>query len=157
MTSDINLRVKGKAGRITLQRPQALNAMTYEMCLAIEKTLIEWKRDPKVELIIIDAQGDKAFCSGGDISDLYEEGRKKNYSYGKKFWDDEYRLNALIAKYPKPYIAFMQGFTMGGGVGISCHGSHRIVCETSKIAMPECSIGLIPDVGGSLLLVSGTK
>ena len=152
MISDINLRVKGKAGRITLQRPKALNAMTYEMCLAIEKTLIEWKQDSKVELIIIDAQGDKAFCSGGDISDLYEEGSKKNYNYGKKFWDDEYRLNALIAKYPKPYIAFMQGFTMGGGVGISCHGSHRIVCETSKIAMPECSIGLIPDVGGSLLL-----
>ena len=152
MTSDINLRVQGKAGRITLQRPQALNAMTYEMCLAIEKTLIEWKRDKKIELIIIDAQGDRAFCSGGDISDLYEEGSKKNYSYGKKFWDDEYRLNALIAKYSKPYIAFMQGFTMGGGVGISCHGSHRIVCETSKIAMPECSIGLIPDVGGSLLL-----
>ena len=152
MISDINLRINGKAGRITLQRPKALNAMTYEMCLAIEDTLVEWKHDSKVELIIIDAQGDKAFCSGGDISDLYEEGRKKNYSYGKKFWDDEYRLNALIAKYPKPYIAFMQGFTMGGGVGISCHGSHRIVCETSKIAMPECSIGLIPDVGGSLLL-----
>ena len=152
MTSDINLRIQGKAGRITLQRPQALNAMTYEMCLAIEKTLIEWKQDQKVKFIIIDAQGDKAFCSGGDISDLYEEGRKKNYSYGKKIWGDEYRLNALIAKNTKPYIAFMQGFTMGGGVGISCHGSHRIVCETSKIAMPECSIGLIPDVGGSLLL-----
>ena len=152
MTSDINLRVKGKAGRITLQRPQALNAMTYEMCLAIEKTLIEWKLDPKIELIIIDAQGDRAFCSGGDISNLYDEGSKGNFAYGKKFWDDEYRLNSLIAKYPKPYIAFMQGFTMGGGVGISCHGSHRIVCETSKIAMPECSIGLIPDVGGSLLL-----
>ena len=152
MISDINLRINGKAGRITLQRPKALNAMTYEMCLAIENTLVEWRRNSKVELIIIDAQGDKAFCSGGDISDLYEEGRKKNYSYGKKFWGDEYRLNALIAKYPKPYIAFMQGFTMGGGVGISCHGSHRIVCETSKIAMPECSIGLVPDVGGSLLL-----
>ena len=77
MTSDINLRIQGKAGRITLQRPQALNAMTYEMCLAIEKTLIEWKQDQKVKFIIIDAQGDKAFCSGGDISDLYEEGNKK--------------------------------------------------------------------------------
>ena len=150
--SDLNVRVLGKAGRITLQRPKALNAMTYEMCLAIEKTLIDWKHDPKVELIIIDAQGDRAFCSGGDISDLYEAGLKKNYGYGQKFWDDEYRLNALIANYPKPYIAFMQGFTMGGGVGISCHGSHRIVCDTSKIAMPECSIGLIPDVGGSFLL-----
>ena len=150
--SDLNLRVQGKAGRITLQRPKALNAMTYEMCLAIEKTLLDWKCDPKVELIIIDAQGDRAFCAGGDISDLYEAGQKKDYNYGQKFWDDEYRLNALIANYPKPYIAFMQGFTMGGGVGISCHGSHRIVCDTSKIAMPECSIGLIPDVGGSFLL-----
>ena len=152
MMSDISLRVQGKAGRITLKRPKALNAMTYEMCLAIEKILIEWKYEPKVEIIIIDAEGERAFCSGGDISNLYEAGNKRNYEYGKKFWDDEYRLNALIAKYPKPYVAFMQGFTMGGGVGISCHGAHRIVCETSKIAMPECSIGLIPDVGGSLLL-----
>jgi 3-hydroxyisobutyrate dehydrogenase len=152
MMSDISLRIEGKAGRITLQRPEALNAMTYEMCLAIEKILIEWKYEPKVEIIIIDAEGERAFCSGGDISDLYQAGNKKNYDYGKKFWDDEYRLNALIAKYPKPYVAFMQGFTMGGGVGISCHGSHRVVCETSRIAMPECSIGLIPDVGGSLLL-----
>ena len=152
MMSDISLRVQGKAGRITLKRPKALNAMTYEMCLAIEKILIEWKYEPKVEIIIIDAEGERAFCSGGDIFNLYEAGNKRNYEYGKKFWDDEYRLNALIAKYPKPYVAFMQGFTMGGGVGISCHGSHRIVCETSKIAMPECSIGLIPDVGGSLLL-----
>jgi|TARA_B100000073_G_scaffold142363_1_gene117142 3-hydroxyisobutyrate dehydrogenase len=150
--SDINLRIKGKAGRITLQRPEALNAMTYDMCLAIENALIDWKNDPNVELVIIDALGEKAFCSGGDISDLYEAGLSKNYSYGKKFWADEYRLNALISNYPKPYISFMQGYTMGGGVGISCHGSHRIVCETSKIAMPECSIGLVPDVGGSLLL-----
>ena len=150
--SDINLRIQGKAGRITLQRPEALNAMTYNMCLAIERSLLDWKNDPTVELVIIDALGEKAFCSGGDISDLYEAGLSKNYSYGKKFWADEYRLNALISNYPKPYISFMQGYTMGGGVGISCHGSHRIVCETSKIAMPECSIGLVPDVGGSLLL-----
>ena len=150
--SDISLRIQGKAGRITLQRPEALNAMTYDMCLAIEKALIEWKNDPIVKLVIIDALGEKAFCSGGDISDLYEAGLTKNYSYGKKFWADEYRLNALIANYSKPYISFMQGYTMGGGVGISCHGSHRIICETSKIAMPECSIGLVPDVGGSLLL-----
>ena len=155
--SDISLRIQGKAGRITLQRPEALNAMTYDMCLAIEKALIEWKNDPTVELVIIDALGDKAFCSGGDISDLYEAGLSKNYSFGKKFWADEYRLNALISNYPKPYISFMQGYTMGGGVGISCHGSHRIICETSKIAMPECSIGLVPDVGGSLLLAKAPE
>ena len=97
MISDINLRVNGKAGRITLQRPKALNAMTYEMCLAIENALIDWKDDPNVKLVIIDALGEKAFCSGGDISDLYEAGLSKNYSYGKKFWADEYRLNALIS------------------------------------------------------------
>jgi len=84
MMSDISLRVQGKAGRITLKRPKALNAMTYEMCLAIEKILIEWKYEPKVEIIIIDAEGERAFCSGGDISNLYEAGNKRNYEYGKK-------------------------------------------------------------------------
>ena len=86
MMSDISLRIEGKAGRITLQRPEALNAMTYEMCLAIEKILIEWKYEPKVEIIIIDAEGERAFCSGGDISNLYEAGKKRNYEYGRPCW-----------------------------------------------------------------------
>ena len=103
-------------------------------------------------LVIIDAEGDKAFSAGGDIQKLYETGRAGDFAYGQTFWADEYRLNAKIREYPKPYIAFMQGFTMGGGVGISCHGSHRIVGESSQIAMPECGIGLVPDVGGSLML-----
>ena len=150
--SDIHIRTEGKAGRITLTRPQALNAMTYEMCLAIEDAVDAWAGDDAVDLVIIDAEGDKAFCAGGDIAELYATGTKGNYDYGRRFWRDEYRLNAKIAEYHKPYVAFMQGFTMGGGVGISCHGSHRIVCETSQIAMPECGIGLVPDVGGSLLL-----
>ena len=150
--SDIHIRTDGGAGRITLTRPKALNAMTYEMCLAIEGAIDRWRDDDAVKLIIIDAEGDKAFCAGGDIQEMYRTGTAGNYDYGRGFWRDEYRLNAKIAEYPKPYIAFMQGFTMGGGVGISCHGSHRIVCETSQIAMPECSIGLVPDVGGSLLL-----
>ncbi len=152
--SDINIRISGHAGRITLTRPQALNAMTYEMCLAIEDALLTWRDDPAVRLVIIDATGDKAFCAGGDIADLYAKGRAGDFAYGQKFWRDEYRLNALISEYPKPYVAFMQGFTMGGGVGISCHGTHRIVCETSRIAMPECGIGLVPDVGGSLILAN---
>jgi len=122
------------------------------MILSIEKALIEWETDENISLIIIDANGDRAFCAGGDIQILYENGFKKNFAYGKKFWADEYRLNERIANYKKPFVAFMQGFTMGGGVGISCHGSHRIVGETSNIAMPECSIGLVPDVGGSFLL-----
>ena len=122
------------------------------MILSIENSLIEWETDEGIALVIIDAKGDRAFCAGGDIQILYENGFNKNFAYGQKFWADEYRLNEKIANYKKPFVAFMQGFTMGGGVGVSCHGSHRIVGETSKIAMPECSIGLVPDVGGSFLL-----
>lgn len=150
--SDVLIRIKGRAGRITLNRPEALNALTYEMCLAIEAALDSWRDDDRVALVIIDATGDRAFCAGGDIQELYDTGKAGDFGYGQKFWADEYRLNAKIVEYPKPYIAFMQGFTMGGGVGISCHGSHRIVGENSQIAMPECGIGLVPDVGGSLLL-----
>ncbi len=150
--SDIDIRITGRAGRITLTRPKALNAVTYEMCQAIEDALEAWREDDDVALVIIDAEGDKAFSAGGDIQKLYETGRAGDFAYGQKFWADEYRLNAKIREYPKPYVAFMQGFTMGGGVGISCHGSHRIVGETSQIAMPECGIGLVPDVGGSMIL-----
>ena len=150
--SDISIRKTGQAGRITLTRPKALNAMTYAMCLAIEAALEDWRDDPEVSIVVIDALGDRAFCAGGDIQELYDTGRAGDFAYGQKFWADEYRLNAKIFNYPKPYVAFMQGFTMGGGVGISCHGSHRIVGNSSQIAMPECGIGLVPDVGGSLLL-----
>ena len=153
-SGEIDIRVEGKAGRITLTRPRALNALTYPMANAIETALLAWRDDPAVALIIIDAQGERAFCAGGDIEDLYRTGTAGDFGFGRKFWSDEYRLNALIAGYPKPFIAFMQGFVMGGGVGISCHGSHRIVCESTQIAMPECGIGLVPDVGGSFLLAN---
>ena len=152
MSKDIFIRKSGYIGHITLNRPDVLNSLTYAMILAIEKSLSEWETDESIALVIIDAKGDRAFCAGGDIQILYENGFKKNFAYGQKFWADEYRLNEKIANYKKPFVAFMQGFTMGGGVGVSCHGSHRIVGETSKIAMPECSIGLVPDVGGSFLL-----
>ncbi|MGB5558379.1 MAG: enoyl-CoA hydratase/isomerase family protein [Paracoccaceae bacterium] len=152
MSEDIHIRKVGRAGRITLNRPQALNALTYPMCLAIEKALDAWAADDEVALVVVDAAGEKAFCAGGDIVEMYETAQAGNYGYGRKFWADEYRLNAKIFNFPKPYAAFMQGFTMGGGVGISCHGSHRVVGDSSRIAMPECGIGLVPDVGGSLLL-----
>ena len=152
MSKDIFIRKSGYIGHITLNRPDVLNSLTYSMILSIEKSLSEWETDESIALVIIDAKGDRAFCAGGDIQILYENGFKKNFAYGQKFWADEYRLNEKIANYKKPFVAFMQGFTMGGGVGVSCHGSHRIVGETSKIAMPECSIGLVPDVGGSFLL-----
>ncbi|TDT77618.1 3-hydroxyisobutyrate dehydrogenase [Litoreibacter halocynthiae] len=149
--SDISIRIEGRAGRITLQRPKALNALTYDMVLAIEAALDAW-RTADIDLILLDAEGDRAFCSGGDIADMYKSGQEGNLDYGRQFWRDEYRLNAKIFEYPKPVVSFLQGFTMGGGVGIGCHGSLRIVGDSSQIAMPECGIGLVPDVGGSLML-----
>ncbi|MEJ6398683.1 enoyl-CoA hydratase/isomerase family protein [Yoonia sp. 208BN28-4] len=150
--TDIIIRKDGHAGRITLNRPKALNALTWEMCLAIEDALDTWCDDDAVKLVIMEGAGDKAFCSGGDIAEMYASGLRGDFDYGRRFWRDEYRLNAKFFHFPKPVVSFMQGFTMGGGVGVSCHASHRIVCETSQIAMPEVSIGLVPDVGGSLLL-----
>lgn len=148
---DIKIRIEGRAGRITLNRPAALNALTYDMVSRIESAIDEW-READIELVMIDAAGTHAFCSGGDIADLYRSGQDNDLSYGRQFWRDEYRLNAKLYEYPKPVVSFLQGFTMGGGVGVGCHGSHRIVGESSQIAMPECGIGLVPDVGGSLML-----
>ncbi|MEO1549999.1 MAG: enoyl-CoA hydratase/isomerase family protein [Pseudomonadota bacterium] len=150
--TDITLLKRGAIGHITLRRPQALNAVTYEMCIGIEGALTAWAGDTDVKMVVIDAEGDKAFSAGGDLQAMWDTGRAGQFEYGRRFWRDEYRLNAMIYNFPKPYAAFMQGFTMGGGVGVSCHGSHRVVCETSQIAMPECGVGLVPDVGGSLLL-----
>jgi enoyl-CoA hydratase/carnithine racemase len=150
--ADIDIRVTGRAGRITFTRPQALNAMTYDMCRGIDAAMRMWREDDDIALVVIDAEGDKAFCAGGDIAELYETGCAGDYDYGRTFWRDEYRLNAALAEYPKPVVSLMQGFTMGGGVGIGCHGSHRVVDAGSRIAMPECGIGLVPDVGGSLIL-----
>ena len=149
---DIHIRKDGHVGRITLNRPKALNALTYAMCLEIEKVLDIWSLDDDIHLLLLDAEGEKAFCAGGDIVEMYETGTAGDYEYGRRFWRDEYRMNAKMFEFPKPVVTFLQGFTMGGGVGVGCHGSHRIVCETSKIAMPEVGIGLVPDVGGSLIL-----
>lgn len=150
--SETSTRIIGKAGRITLTRPKALNALSYQMCLDIEAALDAWRDDDTVEIVIIDAEGDRAFCAGGDIGAMYEHGLTGDYEFGRTFWRDEYRMNAKIAEYPKTIVAFMQGFVMGGGVGVGGHASHRVVCETSQVAMPETGIGLAPDVGGTLLL-----
>lgn len=150
--TDIVIRKEGAAGCITLNRPKALNALTWDMCLAIEKALDSWRKDDDVALILIDGVGERAFCSGGDIAEMYTTGKRGKLDYGRRFWRDEYRLNAKMFNYPKPIVTFLHGFTMGGGVGVGCHASHRVVCESSQIAMPECTIGLVPDVGGSLIL-----
>ena len=150
--SDINIRKIGRTGRITLTRPQALNALSYPMCLAIEDALDAWATDDDVAMVIIDAEGDRAFCAGGDIQEMYDTASAGDFAYGRRFWADEYRMNAKMFDFPKPVATFMQGFTMGGGVGVGCHGSHRVVGESSQVAMPEVCIGLVPDVGGSYIL-----
>lgn len=151
--TNITCRIEGRAGRITLNRPKALNALTWDMCLEIEKALIAWADDPVVKLLIIDGLPcEKAFCAGGDLAEMYATGTAGDYSYGRRFWQDEYRMNAALFNFPKPVVTFLHGFVMGGGVGVGCHGSHRIVCDDSRIAMPETKVGLVPDVGGSLIL-----
>lgn len=150
-SSEVLIRREGRAGRITLNRPQALNALTLGMVREIWTALRAWKDDPEVELVLLDGAGDRAMCAGGDVRSLYES-RTKGSADARTFWSEEYRLNALIARYPKPYVAFMDGIVMGGGIGLSAHGRHRIVTERSQLAMPETSIALIPDVGGTWLL-----
>ncbi|WP_126977891.1 3-hydroxyisobutyryl-CoA hydrolase [Frigidibacter oleivorans] len=154
MSGDLHIRVAGRAGRITFTRPRALNALNHAMSLAIEAALDGWRDDPAVALVVIDAEGDRAFCAGGDIAAMYHAGRAGGVEAAAAiaFWRDEYRMNAKISEFPKPVIAFMQGFVMGGGVGVGGHAAVRIAGDSTRIAMPETGIGLIPDVGGSWLL-----
>lgn len=148
---DLIIRREGQAGHMTLNRPKALNALTHAMVKAMSNTLRQWSSDPTVKLVIVDSVPGKAFCAGGDLRSLYDLG-PDDLEPARRFWADEYRLNAQIARYPKPYVAIMNGIVMGGGVGISAHGSHRIVTENTVLAMPEVTIGFMPDVGGTWLL-----
>ena len=139
----------GKAGVVTLTRPKALNALTHVMVKALAKALAHWAEDDSVSLVIVKSEG-RAFCAGGDILDVYrarDEGRDAS-----GFFADEYRMNAQLARFAKPYVCLIDGIVMGGGVGISGHGSHRVMTENAVLAMPEVGIGFFPDVGGSYLL-----
>ena len=150
--SEIRIIKTGKTGRITLNRPDALNAVTHDMIRQIAAILPEWADDPEITMLVIDAEGDRAFSAGGDLMGIYNAMVAENYDMPRRFWRDEYAMNAALFHFPKPVATFLQGFTMGGGVGVGCHGSHRVVGDTSRIAMPECGIGLAPDVGGTLIL-----
>jgi enoyl-CoA hydratase len=150
--SDVLVRIEGRAGRLTLNRPEALNALTWDMVRAIDGALDAWADDDRVRMLVIDGAGERAFCAGGDIADMYRTWRAGDFAWGRRFWAEEYRMNRRLFRFPKPVAAFLHGFVMGGGVGVGCHGSHRIVGGTATVAMPECGIGLVPDVGGSLLL-----
>jgi len=149
--TDVLIRREGRAGRITMNRPAALNALTYPMVGAIWRALLEWQADEAVALVILDGAGERGLCAGGDVRSLYES-RSEGSQLARRFWAEEYRLNALISRYPKPFLALQDGIVMGGGIGLSGHASHRLVTERSQLAMPETTIGLIPDVGGTWLL-----
>ena len=148
---DLIVRREGSAGIIRLNRPKAINAVTLEMFRGIEKALDQFEAEPAVGLVLLEGAGDRGLCAGGDIRALYDSSRA-NGDLGKILWREEYILNARIARFPKPYVAFMDGIVMGGGVGLSAHGAHRVVTERTKLAMPEVGLGFFPDVGGTWLL-----
>jgi enoyl-CoA hydratase len=150
-SADLIVRREGAAGVIRLNRPKALNALTLEMTRGIAAALDGFEADPGVSLILLEGAGERGLCAGGDIRGLYESARAGG-DLGKVFWREEYILNARIAALPKPYVAFMDGIVMGGGVGLSAHGSHRVVTDRTRIAMPEVGVGFFPDVGGTWLL-----
>ena len=151
VSEDVLVRREGRAGRITMNRPAALNALTTGMVRRITEALTAWRDDAAVALVLLDGAGGKALCAGGDVRSLYDS-REQGSGEARAFWSEEYRLNAMIGRYPKPYIAIQDGIVMGGGIGLSAHARHRIVTERSRLAMPETGIGLIPDVGGTWLL-----
>jgi enoyl-CoA hydratase len=148
---DLIVRREGAAGIVRLNRPKAINAVTLEMFRDIEKALDEFEADPAVSLILLEGAGERGLCAGGDIRALYESS-KVSGDLGRVLWREEYVLNARIAKFPKPYVSFMDGIVMGGGVGLSAHSSHRVVTEKTRLAMPEVGLGFFPDVGGTWLL-----
>ncbi|MBL6938452.1 MAG: enoyl-CoA hydratase/isomerase family protein [Alphaproteobacteria bacterium] len=149
--AEILFERRGVAAIVTLNRPQALNALTHGMAVALHAQLKDWAADDAVKCVLVEGAGERAFCAGGDIRTLYDSG-KAGTPYAVEFYRDEYLLNAYIKHYPKPYIALIRGIVMGGGVGVSVHGSHRIADESTLFAMPETGIGLFPDVGGSFFL-----
>jgi enoyl-CoA hydratase len=148
---DLIVRREGAVGVIRLNRPKTINAMTLDMSLGIDAALDQFEGDPAVGLVLLEGAGERGLCAGGDIRGLYESSRTGG-DLGKVFWRQEYIMNARIARFPKPYVAFMDGLVMGGGVGLSAHGSHRVVTEKTKLAMPEVGLGFFPDVGGTFLL-----
>lgn len=154
-TPDLLVHQTAKAGVLTLNRPQALNALNRDMVLAMRATLEHWASDPAIEVVLIRGAGDRAFCAGGDIRQIHDLGKvegKAGTPAQLDFFADEYRLNAYLHRYPKPIVAMIDGIVMGGGVGVSVHGPYRVGSEKTLFAMPEVGIGFFPDVGGTHFL-----
>ncbi|WP_447035350.1 enoyl-CoA hydratase/isomerase family protein [Streptomyces sp. DSM 118878] len=146
------LRREGRAGYVVLNRPRSLNALNHTMVHLLDRALTDWEGDGSVETVVLTGAGERGLCAGGDIRSIHDDVKAGRTAAPAAFWYDEYRLNARIARFPKPYVAVMDGIVMGGGVGVSAHGGVRVVTERSRIAMPETGIGFVPDVGGTYLL-----
>ena len=156
----VHLFVVGSVGHIVLDRPEALNSLTTEMCAAIEKALTVWSDDAAVDVVVVTSTSPKAYCSGGDVRRVRElqlEGTEEGHAAADAFFTDEYRMNTLLAEFPKPCVAVMDGLVMGGGLGISLHGSHRVITEKTWASMPEMAIGYSTDVGVSYAMQHVTQ
>ena len=148
MTEDLNVHTHGGAGHLSLNRPKALHALTMDMCHAMSRALTKWAGDDSVKTVILDHAEGRGFCAGGDINLLRRSALEDGGVSGRKFFHDEYQLNHQMFEYGKPIVAFMDGITMGGGVGIALPSKYRVATEHTSFAMPETGIGLFPDVGG---------
>ena len=150
-SDEVLTEVEGSVGLITLNRPKAINSLNQQMVDALSTILTGWANDDAVRAVVLSGAGERGLCAGGDVVSIYHSAREDGVE-ARRFWRDEYLLNAQISDFAKPYVALMDGIVMGGGVGVSAHANTRVVTDTSKIAMPEVGIGFIPDVGGVHLL-----
>src|SRR3984957_2011845 len=151
---DIQFGREGGIGTVLLNRPQALNAFTLDMYRRFDPALRAWADDPEIHAVLVEGAGDRAFCAGGDVRAVYEAGKgiSGDRDFTSVFFAEEYRITRRIHHYPKPYIAIIDGITMGGGAGVSVNGAYRVATEKTMFAMPETAIGLFPDVGATRFL-----
>jgi enoyl-CoA hydratase len=150
-SDEVLTRVEDGVGFVTLNRPKAINSLNQQMVETLTEVLTRWEGDDAVRAVVLDGAGERGLCAGGDVVAIYHSARKDGVE-ARRFWHDEYLLNARIGRYPKPYVSLMDGIVMGGGVGVGAHARTRVVTDTSKVAMPEVGIGFVPDVGGAYLL-----
>jgi enoyl-CoA hydratase len=149
--SDIASRVESGVGFVTLNRPKAINSLNQSMVEGLRAVLTVWEQDSAIRAVVLSGAGERGLCAGGDVVAIYHSARGDGVA-ARRFWHDEYLMNGQIGRFPKKYVALMDGIVMGGGVGVGAHANTRVVTETSKVAMPEVGIGFIPDVGGAYLL-----
>ena len=150
-SAEVLSRIENGVGFVTLNRPKAINSLNQGMVARLSAVLTAWERDAAVDAVVLDGAGERGLCAGGDVVAIYHSARGDGVD-ARRFWHDEYLLNGQIGRFPKKYVALMDGIVMGGGVGVGAHANTRIVTDTSKVAMPEVGIGFIPDVGGAYLL-----